>query len=419
MDLLSFLIGKKNETTESNHPFTYYDNNFRYIYCFGLGVLACGHMKAISETQQYFNQLLDLIRLPEKERNRIIIDINNNFDYKINEVFKLLDTKEKQYVFISDLIKLSNNTLWAQLYSEKVVHCYMSVFQLSKAERDFLIEFTNLSYKKNKDEALSRYKDFARLGYMIRYSSLKYMSGDIIISETFDDLNLSNGETITIDKPTTIRGDITVEHNSTLILDGANLDIYGSILVKSGRLIIKDTKIIAVGMERRIMIYIQHSAYTRIEDSVIDCSFKCGMIHQVEGNLLINNTHISHTKGENCIIFEGRSFWMNGTTIEDALDGGIRLQYEVESFIDDCNFYNCQAEHGGGIYSNSIYDTKITNSNFYNCKAKYLGGAVYFIAKKYGQSLYGCNLEKCFPIDSVVFNDFQSENNRWGETDET
>lgn len=418
MDVLHFLTEKKEEIIKSNHPFTYYDKNFRYIYCFGLGVLSYGHMKAISETKQSFDELLSRLLLSEKERDRIIIDINNNFDYKMNEVFKVLDTKEKQYVFISDLIKLSNTTLWAQVYAEKVIQSFMSAFQLSKEERSFLIDLTNLSNKKNGKEALRRFKEFERGGYTIPYSYLKYMSREIIIEESFEQLVLSQGETVIIDKPTMIRGNIVVEHNSTLILDSANVEMQGNILIESGRLLIKDTKIIATGMERSILLYIKDSAYTKIEDSIIDCNFKCGMLHQVKGNLLINNTQISHVKGEYGIIFEGKNFWMNGSTIADALNGGIRLQHEANSYIDDCNFYNCKAEQGGGIYSNSIYDTRITNSNFYNCKGKYLGGAVYFAVKKYGQSLYGCTLKKCSPVDSIIFNDFQSENNRQGESDE-
>lgn len=407
MDLLNFLKMKKREINTYSHPFAYTDSTFKYLYCFGLGVLALGHMKAITETKKSFEELLENIRLQPSHWDKIIIDINNNFDYKINEVFKALDTKEKQYAFTGDLIKLSNTTLWAQVYCENVMNSFMSVFKMSKEESKFLEDFIGLSQKNNMTEAIKLYREFIKSGYHISYELLNYLSGSFVVEETFDNLILEQGETLVIDKPTFIHGHIIVRNGSSLILDGADVKINGSIYVDSGRISIQRTNLIVEDTTEKVVIKVNHSAVVKIEDSEFDCNFKCGLIHQESGFLIINNSKIIHTKNERAICFSGKNLTMNGTSVEDALHGGIEILNRASANIDDCNFYHCEAEQGGALFCDSLYDTRISNCKFSGCNAKYLGGAVYFSYKKYGQVLYECEYLKCNPKDSIVFNEIQ------------
>lgn len=411
MDILGFLKEKKGESIIDAHPFAYYNHAFKYLYCFGLGVLACGHMKAMTETKRVFDEILENIKLHPNDRDRIVIDINNNFDYKITEVFKILDTKEKQYMFTVDLLKLSSATLWAQVYSENVTNIFMSVFQLAQIERKFLEDFLYASRKKNLKESKRFYHEFIKAGYQVEYSLLKYMYPDFQIEETYYDLILEKGESLTIDKPTLIHGKLVVRNGSSLCINGADVRLEGSIHVEEGRITIKKSNFFVKDISQPFLFNIKDCALVKIEDSIIDCNMKCGMLRQENGILIINNSKIIQTKVERAIVFSGKSFIMNGTKVEDAYSGGIQTLDKTLVNIDDCRFNHCEAEHGGAIYFNSLSDTRISNCNFKNCVAKYIAGAVYFTSKKYGQTLYSCEFENCIPKDSVVFNDYKSENN--------
>ncbi len=70
-----------------HHPFWKRDLDFKYIYCFGLGVMSMGHMKSITETQDFFDDLLENIALPGNLRQQNLVDINNYFETRIEEVF--------------------------------------------------------------------------------------------------------------------------------------------------------------------------------------------------------------------------------------------------------------------------------------------------------------------------------------------
>ena len=128
-----------------------------------------------------------------------------------------------------------------------------------------------------------------------------------------------------------------------------------------------------------------------------------------KGCLTINNVSILNTDLAPAIRFTGDSLIMNGTTLADCLAGGVRVKETGRLVVDDCDFYHCEEEHGGAIYSDSLSDSRITNSRFTNCVGRYLGGAVYFEYEKYGQKIYRCEYDHCLPEDSIVFNACEEE----------
>ena len=96
---------------EKHHPFWKKNALFQYTYCFGLGVMSMGHMKSIMETQDFFEDILRAIRLPESKWQQIFFDLNNHFEEWIDKVFALLRGKEEQYCFTLDLYRIRSHTV--------------------------------------------------------------------------------------------------------------------------------------------------------------------------------------------------------------------------------------------------------------------------------------------------------------------
>lgn len=402
MDLLKFI--KEKNSNQTVHPFAYRDINFKYLYCFGLGVLACGSMKSMTETRQYLDQIVDSMLLSPNYKDKIVIDINNNFDYKINDVFDLFETKEEKYCFTADLYRISNKSLWAQEYCDNVIDIYLEVFDFVEEEINFFHDFMYIAEKKNKEQAMKLYKEFIHEGFRISYRLLQYMFQDFLLEEIYDNIVLDHGSRKIIDKPTVIKGNIIIQRGASLLMDGASVMLEGSIIVNDGKLAIKNTEIFIKSCTEEYAFTVSKSALLKIEDSTIDCNFKSGMLKQDSGYLLVNNATIQQTKLSRAISFSGKSIIMNGVTMQDCLDGGIINHAEMN--MDDCNFFNCKAEHGGAIYSDTLERVNISNCRFQNCNAKYLGGAVYFAYKKYGQNVTNCEFQNCLPMDSNLFNAF-------------
>ena len=159
---------------EKHHPFWKKNSSFQYTYCFGLGVMSMGHMKSIMETQDFFEEILRAIHLPESEWQQIFYDLNNHFEEWIDKVFALLRGKEEQYCFTLDLYSLLRRAAWAKEYCSAVLEDYLQVFQFSGAERAFFQEFDKCMRDQNEKGAREAVQKFSEEGYHIRYDFLTW-----------------------------------------------------------------------------------------------------------------------------------------------------------------------------------------------------------------------------------------------------
>lgn len=411
MDIFEYFKKKDGEIDkdEGIHPFAYKDNTFKYSYCFGLGVLAYGTVKSMKELLGEYQKILTNIKLPSSYAGKLVEDMNNNFDYKINDVFTMLDTKEKQYTFTADLLKLSNFALWSEDYGKKVCQNYFAIFKFTGDEREFFLQYNEAARKKDTEEAIRLYHRFIKDGYTISYNLLKYICEDILIEDIYDNLILNTGEIFIIDKPSRIHGQVAVTNGAVLIIKNCEVRINGSIMVDGGRILIDTVKLTVEDCTSDTMLHISNTAKVDISTVELNCNFKCGAIWQKRGCLTINNVSILNTDLAPAIRFTGDSLIMNGTTLADCLAGGVRVKETGRLVVDDCDFYHCEEEHGGAIYSDSLSDSRITNSRFTNCVGRYLGGAIYFEYEKYGQKIYRCEYDHCLPEDSIVFNACEEE----------
>ena len=166
-EFLNHLKKRQSELERINHPMIRYEDSFRYLYVFGLGVMALGNMKAMMELQDYFDEILDKLCISKKNMEQVITDINNYFDFRLTECIDKLKEKEVQYCFILDLYKMYQLTLWSQDYCEKILDYYQQIFRFSDIERKFFEGFSDCSSKKDVDRATEMYNAFRKKG--IRY----------------------------------------------------------------------------------------------------------------------------------------------------------------------------------------------------------------------------------------------------------
>lgn len=386
------------------HPFRKKDNRFKYVYCFGIGVMSMGHMKAITETQDYFSEMLEKIQLPVVERQKILIDINNHFERRLEEVFRVIRNKEEQYCFVMDLYRILGLTSWARGYCSQVLEDYLQVFQLSAMERIFFQEFFHAVEEQDTDRARNAYQCFVEEGYTIRYDFLTWFYPGFEMQEHYEGIRIPSGKTVILDKPTTMHGDIVVERGGSLLIHGAVLEIQGVIQVQGGRVEIDHGEITVVSCHSPSLLILKDTAVVTIIDTVIDCRGQCGVLWQNTGRLLIEDSWFKHTKGERTVVFSGQSVKIVRTRFQQGSQGMIALRGAAQAKIERCDFRDAQAEYGAAIISDSIEDVSIRQCMFSDCRAKYLGAAVYFQHQKLGQSVEECHCQDCHPGVDEFFN---------------
>lgn len=387
-----------------HHPFWKKEHSFKYIYCFGLGVMSMGHMKSITETQDFFNELLEAIALPEEDRQQIFYDLNNHFEQWIDKVFAVIRSKEEQYCFTLDLYSVLRLTAWAKEYCSQVLEDYLQIFQFSTAERQFFEEFYQAARQKSISRAVEAYQRLAENGYSIRYDFLTWFYPEFYMEDSYAGIHVLSGETVVLDHPSAIRGNVEVEKGGSLLIYGASLRMEGSILVRGGRLQIDHGEIQLLDCPSSFWLQMEETSVVTIIDTTIDCQYHCGVLRQSSGRLLVEDSWFQRTEGARALHFSGKSIVVRHTHFHQGRDGMIGLEGTPHAVIERCDFQNCYAEYGGAIYSDTIHDVQVEHCTFRECKAKYLGAAVYFKNQKLGQWVEECKCVDCVPQEEPFFN---------------
>lgn len=409
MDILGYLKSRNNELERVNHPFAGRSLGFRYLYSYGIGVMAVGNMKSMTELSDRFDFFLECIALPKEQREKILIDINNHFEFRLAETIKILRTKEVQYCFMLDLYHLYSLAVWSMDYCEKVMENYRQIFHMSEAEITFFRCFHEAVIKKDTEYAKQLYIDFRNSGFDIRYKMLQYFFPEFEMMDRMRNVTASLGKTILIDKPTIIEGDILVERGGSLLFTDADVNIRGSITVDGGRVQILDTRLSIENCGETSFLTVKDAAVVQIDSSVIDCNYQCGFLKQNTGRLLVNETEFFHSAHVRMIDFTGADARFARCSFIEARLGFIHLSQSASLMMADCDFYHASAEYGAAIYSDSIDNVSLSGCTFRNCKAKYLGAAVYFKYQKLGQVVKDCVCSGCEPDTDIIFNIYEDD----------
>lgn len=387
-----------------HHPFWKRDNDFKYIYCFGLGVMSMGHMKAITETQNEYNRLLEWIYLPEEQRQQIFIDLNNHFECRIDEVFSHIRTKEEQYCFVLDLYHILGLTSWAKPYCSLVLEDFLQIFQFSAGERIFFQEIFHARQEQRVEYAIKAYQCFVEEGYSIRYDFLTWFYPAFVMEERYQTITVPAGKTLVLDKPTKVDGDITVERGGSLLIYSAGLEMRGSIRVCGGRIQIDHGDIHVLECHESYWLILEDTAVVTIVDTMIDCHGQCGVLYQNTGRLLVEESWFRNTGQKRAVAFSGQDVRLYHTRFWTGQCGSVELGGAAHARILKCEFQDAYAEYGGAICSDSIGDVLTQQCTFIRCKAKYLGSAIYFKHQKLGQNVDECRCSECVPEDKTFFN---------------
>ncbi|MDO4167343.1 MAG: right-handed parallel beta-helix repeat-containing protein [Eubacteriales bacterium] len=385
------------------HPYAQAELSFQYLYCFGLGVMAMGNMRAITELQDYFETILDEIRLPLKQREQIIVDINNFLEFRLTEVIHRVQRKEERYSFILDLYRLYNLSLWSQDYCEQILENYLQIFHFSQAERRFFQSFNEAAKQEDVPMARQVYETFQEQGYEISYAALKHFFPDFVLEVTYGAMTVAAGETLLIDCPAKIDGDIVVERGGSLLLYGADLRMQGAVYVNGGRFRMRDASVRIERCEADYWLQLHGTAVVKLEQSEVDLGLHCGLLAQDSGRLIVSDSRFLHAAKAYMIRFSGFSAKLTHCHLRHGRDGLLAIRDAARMCVEECVFIEGTAEYGGAVYSDSIGNVKFDHCRFERCQAKYLGAAIYFKYHKYGQLARECICHACEPSQEPIF----------------
>ena len=154
---------EENKGSLVSHPMQERSAAYRYRYCFGLGVLAMGNMRAIMELQPYYERLLRQLLPDQDQYAQIITDINNDLERHLELVRQTVCDRVDQCCFLLDIYKMCLMAVWSVDYCQAIFDQYAIMFQISKREREFICAFGEAAAKQDQTLAADSTNDMNSL----------------------------------------------------------------------------------------------------------------------------------------------------------------------------------------------------------------------------------------------------------------
>lgn len=233
---------------------------------------------------------------------------------------------------------------------------------------------------------------------------LKYFfinSSNINLLEGYE---LTEREKLNISERCTIVGNLIVSSGSSIIINGAQINISGSIIVEDeGYLSINDSCINAVDGCRETMFYCNGASKIAMKRSFINSNKICPAIKIISGDLEMVECEIKKTVHNSAIYFSGGKCNLYKCIFNDCDSngrGGALFMRYGNFIIKECEFNNCSAFHGGAIYLHEDANGEINKCLFKKCKVKAYGSAISCEGRRpvERESTY----VDCFPKKGVV-----------------
>ena len=389
------------------HPMRERSAAYRYRYCFGLGVLAMGNMRAITELQPYYERLLRQLLPDQDQYARIITDINNDLERHLELVRQTVCDRVDQCCFLMDIYKMCLMAVWSVDYCQAIFDQYTIMFQISKREREFICAFGEAAAKQDQTLAAEQYEQYEQLGGCMPFAVLRYIYPDFLWKQTQKGFTVHTGETIYLHGKHIIDGDILVESGATLWCEEAEITMDGAIRVQGGRVHFQNCEICVENCSQKYFITMTAGSSIMLTATVLDCQSLCGAIYQQKGSLLVKDSRLCRSARVPLVHFAGEYAEFQNTGLQSGLEGLLVFEDPAKVYIHNCRFANGTRDYGGAIYSETFGSVRIRQCRFVECHAKYLGAAVYFQNYRCEQTISGCEVISDQNVQEAFFQNYK------------
>lgn len=398
---------EENKGSLVSHPMRERSAAYRYRYCFGLGVLAMGNMRAIMELQPYYERLLRQLLPDQDQYAQIITDINNDLERHLELVRQTVCDRVDQCCFLLDIYKMCLMAVWSVDYCQAIFDQYVIMFQISKREREFICAFGEAVAKQDQTLAAEQYEQYEQLGGCMPFAVLRYIYPDFLWKQTQKGFTVHTGETIYLHGKQIIDGDILVESGATLWCEEAEITMDGAIRVQGGRVHFQNCEICVENCSQKYFITMTAGSSIMLTATVLDCQSLCGAIYQQKGSLLVKDSRLCRSARVPLVHFAGEYAEFQNTGLQSGLEGLLVFEDPAKVYIHNCRFANGTRDYGGAIYSETFGSVRIRQCRFVECHAKYLGAAVYFQNYRCEQTISGCEVISNQNVQEAFFQNYK------------
>ena len=194
MDILRTLQQKREVHRGQQHPLSSLSLNDRYLYGFGLAILAKGNIKTMEELAVPFETICEALLIPKDTVQEYANEVQQQFDEMLDRLIAfLMVEKKRRFCFLIDLIKLKEYANLGHYYCEEVISYFLSILKLEPEYKCFFIRFLQMAEQGNGDAAHQLVAELEKNYDKIGVELLQYMNPLYVETEEYEELYLTDG----------------------------------------------------------------------------------------------------------------------------------------------------------------------------------------------------------------------------------
>lgn len=316
----------------------------------------------------------------------------------LDQVSDLIVTEHDKILFMLDLLSVSytdggwdqDAQEWIDLW-ERILGIYKNWSQLL---RDYIGSVRQEEQEQSKQWAEQIY----RLEADLSESELKFYSMPLGKEIVCTQGQLEQEREVHLVDRSEIHEDLILRSGMRLVIDHAEVRIYGNIALEGGELLIENSKIIRKSNRHRACINI-HTQGGRliVRDSAADCRNLGMFIRAEDGTVEMTDTKIYRTTRGAAIRFWGEQIRVERCRFSECYspeDGGALMLRGGTGEIKNCYFRDCEANRGGAVYS--VPGISVHHCHFEDCCVSEYGAAVFYNGM-IGNAVHHLEYADCHP----------------------
>lgn len=395
-DLLKRLQNKKKMWVTSKHPLYFQSIEYKIIYSAAIFMHAGLHKNVNALNNFELERLLSKGFVLSAREKTMIIRMAQEEKKIVESVIRILKTPLERELFLMDLLSVSMGSDVMSIEERESIDLFAEMLSVSEYKKRLLEQFVSYAFFHDKARAVKTVSAMERAGIALSMSELKYYMTDLDYVKKAENTMFDGEGVLQLVDRCAIKEDLVVKQGQTLLISNAQIEMYGTILLDGGIVKIQGSQFVKKSKNCNPMIQVKNYSELDIVDSAFFCKNQCSAICQENGQLFFKDSKIKEALG-GAVVFHGRKIQMDHVIFEYCFSNGnggaIYLGNGVGQ-IKNCEFNDCQAKRGGGIYGKS--GIKIINCKFNFCKAVEYGGSIFYDGE-IEDNVVECNSIQCYP----------------------
>lgn len=402
LDTLTKLNNKKKMWISPKHPLYFETVDFKVRYGAGIFVHAQANHTVNTLNNFELQRLLTIGLGLEGKDIAKLIHFAQVGERIVDDVIGILDEPLKKLLYLMDLVNVSMRTTPFSEIENQSIRTYVEFLHIEEEQYKLLYEFVKAASTYNSEMCIKVFEQMLNKDMNVTMSELKYYIPEIAYITKIDNKIVKKGSNLRLVDNCEIRDTIVVPSGTTLNIANAVIQMYGTIVVDGGVLIIRDSKLINRSDDNESMIVVKNFSEVEVYNSELDCKYMGSAIYQDNGKLICENSKIYHTTKTSAIRFWGTDLQIQGTSFCNCYtlgDGAAVLVENGSGIIKSCTFKNCEASNGGAIYCND--GIMIMDCTFHQCNGLQYGAAIYYNGE-IKLNITNCDYDNCLPEKEEV-----------------